>query len=102
LTEPLTGVAPGPANVNVDVVIVEASIGTLNVADTVELSATAAAPFTGTVETTAGGAAVLKVQTKFAASGAPVGSFAPVVIVAVNGVLLARIALGVNVAVVPA
>jgi hypothetical protein len=81
--------------------MVVASIGTLNVAVTVELSATAVAPFSGTVETTVGAAAVVKVHTKFAAKGAPVGSFAPVVIVAVNRAPLARIAVGVNVAVVP-
>ena len=82
--------------------IVAASIGTLNVALTVVLSATPTAPFDGTVETTVGGGAVVKLHTKLAASGAPVGSFAPVVIVAVNRVLLARTAAGVNDAVVPA
>jgi hypothetical protein len=60
------------------------------------------APFAGTVETIAGGAAVVKVHTKLAARGAPVGSFAPVVIVAVNSVLLAITPAGVNVAVLPA
>ena len=38
---------------------------------------------------------------ELAASGAPEGSFAPVVIVAVNKVLLARMTVGVNVAVLP-
>jgi hypothetical protein len=60
------------------------------------------APFTGTMDTTEGGGAVVKVHTKLAASGAPVGSFAPVVIVAVYSVLLARFSVGVNVAVLPA
>jgi hypothetical protein len=73
----------------------------LNVAEMVVLTATAVAPFTGTVETTVGGAAVVKVHTKLAASGAPAGSFAPVVIVAVNTVLLARTVVGVKVAVEP-
>ena len=77
----------------------------LNVAVTVVLTATAVAPFAGTVETTVGGAAVaavVNVHAKLAASGAPVGSFAPVVIVAVNTVLLARTTVGVKVAVEPA
>ena len=82
--------------------IVAASIGTLNVALTVVLSDTPTAPFDGTVEITVGGGAVVKLHTKLAASGAPVGSFAPVVIVAVNKVLLARTAAGGNVAMVPA
>src|SRR5271154_1322374 len=99
--DPATGVAPGPIRVNVVAVIVVASMGTLKVAVTGEPSATAVAPFAGTVETTVGGGAVVKVHTKLAASGAPVGSFAPVVIVAVNKVLLARIAVGLKVAVVP-
>ena len=101
LTDPATAVAPGPVSLNVVALIVVASIGTLNVAVTVVLSATPTAPFKGTVETTVGGAAVVKVHTKLAVSGAPVGSFAPVVIVAVNNVLFARMAVGVNVAVVP-
>jgi hypothetical protein len=77
----------------------------LNVAEMVALTATAVAPFTGTVETTVGGvavAAVVNAHTKLAASGTPAGSFAPVVIVAVNTVLLARTAVGVNLAVLPA
>lgn len=57
---------------------------------------------TGIVETTVGGAAVVKVHTKLAASAAPVGSFAPVVIVAVYKVLVVRTVVGVNVEVVPA
>ena len=86
---------------NVVALIVAASIGTLNVAVTVVLLATPTAPFNGVVETTVGGGAVVKVHTKLAASGAPAGSLAPVVIVAVNKVLLASIVVGVNVAVVP-
>ena len=102
MTVPATGVAPGPVRVNVAPLIVAGFMAPLNVAEMVELTATAVAPFVGTVETTVGGAAVVKVHTKLAASGAPVGSFAPVVIVAVNKVLLARTTVGVNVAVVPA
>jgi hypothetical protein len=102
LTEPVTVVAPGPVSVKVVTLIVVASIGTLNVAVTVILSATVTALFAGTVETTVGGGAVVNVHTKLAASGTPAGSFAPVVIVAVNKVLLARTAVGVNVAVFPA
>lgn len=98
----MTGVAPGPINLNVVVLIVVASIGTLNVADRTTPSATPTALLAGTVGgTTAGVAAVVKVHTKLLASGTPVGSCAPVVIVAVNKVLLARITVGVNVAVVP-
>jgi hypothetical protein len=77
----------------------------LNVAEMVALTATAVAPFTGTVETTVGGvavAAVVNVHTKLAAKGTPAGSFAPVVIVAVNNVLLARAVAGVKVVVEPA
>jgi len=68
------------------------------------LMATPVAPLNGTVETTVGLGAgtVVKVQTKLAASAAPVRSFAPVVIVAVYKVPLARAVVGVNVAVVPA
>jgi hypothetical protein len=95
-------VAPGPVKVNVAPLIVAAFMASLNVAETRVFTGTAVAPLAGTVEITEGGAAVVKVHTKFAASGAAVGSFAPVVIVAVNTVLLARTAVGVNVAVVPA
>jgi len=77
-------------------------MGSLNVAEIAVLTATAVAPLAGIVEVTVGGAAVVKVQTKLAASAAPVGSFAPVVIVAIYKVLVVRTAVGVNVAVVPA
>ena len=102
MTTPATGVAPGPVKVNVAELIVAGFMASLNVAEMAVLTATAVAPFTGIVETTVGSGAVVKVHTKFAASGAPVGSFAPEVIVAVNKVLLARTAVGVNVVVVPA
>jgi hypothetical protein len=80
-------------------------MASLNVAEMDELTVTAVAPLVGTVETTVGGAAVaavVNVHTKLAASEAPAGSFAPVVIVAVNKVLLARTDVGMKVAVVPA
>ena len=102
MTTPATGVAPGPVTVKVAALMVVAFMASLNVAEMVVLTATAVAPFTGTVETTVGGGAVVKVHTKLAASGVPAGFFAPVEIVAVNKVLLARIAVGANVAVVPA
>jgi hypothetical protein len=102
VTPPFTGVAPGPANVNVAALMVAGFMGSLKVAEIVVLRATPVAPFAGTVEMTVGGGAVVKDHTKLAASGTPVGSFAPVVIVAVNEVLVARMVVGVNVAVVPA
>src|SRR5580692_6155681 len=76
-------------------------IAALKVAEIAVLTATAMAPFAGTVETTVGGGAVVNVHTTLAAKGAPVGSWAPVVMVAVIKVLLARTPAGVNVAVVP-
>ena len=102
MTTPATGVAPGPARVNVVAVIVAGSIASLNVAEIAVLTAGAVAPLTGIVEMTVGGGAVVKVHTKFAASAAPVGSFAPVVIVVMYKVLFASTAVDVNVAVVPA
>ena len=102
VTAPFTGVAPGPVNVNVAALIVAGFMAPLNVAEIVVLRPTPVAPFAGTVEMTVGGGAVVKVHTKLAASGTPVGSFAPVVIVAVNKVLVARMVVGANVAVVPA
>jgi hypothetical protein len=101
VTVPATGVAPGPAKVNVAALIVAGFMASLNVAEIVVLAATPVAPLTGTVETTVGAAAVVKVQTKLAASPAPVRFLAPVVIVAVNTVLVASVVVGVNVAVVP-
>jgi hypothetical protein len=103
---PATGAAPGPVNVNVAALIVAGFIASLNVAEIAVLTATEVAPLTGTVEITVGNeevgdGAVVKVHTKLAASARPVGSFAPVVIVAVYKVLVARTAVGVNVAVVP-
>src|ERR1700720_3525032 len=98
---PATSVAPGPVNVNVDPLIVAGFMASLNVADTIVLVGTANAPFAGKVLTTLAGAPVVKVQTKLAASAVPAGSLAPVVIVAVYRVLVERMAVGVNTAVLP-
>jgi hypothetical protein len=73
----------------------------LYVAEISVFTVAAVAPLTGIVETTVGGTAVVNVHTKLAARAAPVGSFAPVVIVAAYKVLDVRTAVGVNVAVVP-
>jgi hypothetical protein len=76
----------------------------LNVAETRVLTGTAVAPLAGTVDTTVGGgavAAVVNVHTKLVASGTPERSFTPVVMVAVNDVLLARALVGVKVVVEP-
>ena len=86
---------------NVAEVIVAGSIARLKMAEICALTATAVAPFAGIVETTVGGTAVVKVHAKFAANAAPPGSLAPVVIVAVYKVPVARRADGVNVAVLP-
>jgi hypothetical protein len=104
VTEPATGVAPGPVKVNVAALIVAGFMASLNTAEIAVLTATPVDPFIGTVEITVGAGAgtVVKVHTKLAASAAPVGSFAPVVIVAVNKVPVASAVVGVNVAVVPA
>src|SRR4029077_16851975 len=99
---PPTGVSPGPVTVNVAAVIVAGFMASLNAAEIVVLTATAVAPFTGTVETTVGGAAVVRVHTKLTASAAPAAFFAPVVIAAVYKVLFARATAGVNVALTPA
>ena len=82
--------------------IVAEFIASLNVAEIAVLTATAVAALTGIVETTVAGGAVVNVHTKLAASAAPAGFFAPVVIVAIYKVLVVRTAVGVNVAVVPA
>jgi hypothetical protein len=64
VTVPATAVPPGPVNVKVDALIVVGFIGSLNVALNVWPMATFVAPFTGSVDTTAGGGVtVLKVQT---------------------------------------
>jgi len=75
VTVPATGVAPGPVKVNVVALIVTGFMASLNVAEIAVLTATAAAALAGIVETTVGGTAVVKVQTKLAASEAPVGVF---------------------------
>lgn len=102
MTVPATGVAPGPVTVKVAALMVAGSMAALNVAEIGVLTATALAKFAGIVETTVGAGAVVKVHTKLAARPTPAESFAPVVIVALNKVLLARTAVGVKVAVEPA
>ena len=101
VTAPATGVAPGPVTRNVAPVMVAGFIASVNVAETSVFTGTRLAPLAGTVDTTVGAGAVVNVHTKFAASAAPAESLTPVVIVAVNNVLLARTAVGVNVAVEP-
>jgi hypothetical protein len=98
---PTTGVAPGPVKVRVAALIVIGLIASLNAAEIVALTETAVAPLTGNVETTVGGAAVVKLHTKLADSACPARSCAPVVIVAVSRVLLASTLVGVNVPVSP-
>jgi len=88
--------------VNVAALIVAGFMVSLNVAETAVLASTATVPFAGTVLTTLAGAAVVKVQTRLAASAVPAVLLAPVVIVAVYRLLVERTTLGVNVAVVPA
>jgi hypothetical protein len=51
--------------------MVAAFMASLNVAEMVVLTATALVPFIGTVETTLGGGAVVKVHAKLAASAVP-------------------------------
>ena len=107
LTVPVTAERPVVVtSVKLAVVSVELVIGSENVADTGESSATPVAPFTGEVADTVGGvvsrtAAVVKVELKMAANALPAASFAAVVMVAVYSVPAARAADGVNVAVLP-
>ena len=101
MTVPVTGVAPGPVSVKVAEVIVAGSMAWLNVAEIGVLTATSVAALAGIVETTVGGTVVVKVRVKLTANGAPVGSLAPVVIVSVYRVPVARRADGVNLAVLP-
>src|SRR5438046_767619 len=100
-------VPPGPVTLKLAVLIVNGSIGSLNVALMVWLIATAVAPLTGTVKLTVGGrvsgtAPVVQPQLKSAASVLPGRRVAPVVIVAVYEVRGARTLAGVKVAVTPA
>ena len=62
MTIPPTGVAPGPVKVKVAALIVAWFIASLNVAEIAVLTATAAAPLIGIVETTVAGGAVVKVH----------------------------------------
>ena len=100
MTTPATGVTPGPVTVNVALVSVSGFIGSLNVAETSVLTATAVAPAAGTVEIMVG-RPVVKLHTKFADRALPPGSVAPLVIVPIYRELAASETAGVNVAVVP-
>ena len=86
---------------NVAEVMVAGSIARLKIAETCALTATGLAPFAGIVETTVGGTEVVNVHVKFAVNATPLGSLAPVVIVAANKVPVARMVDGVKVATVP-
>lgn len=104
LTRPLRA-APSDvfATVKLAVVRVAFVIASEKVADTEEFSATPVAPFAGDVADTVGGVVsgtgpVVKFQVKFAASVLPAESVAPVVMVAVCGVIAARGAEGAKVA----
>src|SRR5687767_5840026 len=100
------GLAPR-RRVIVVVLIVEASIASLNVARTFSLTDTPVAASAGAVELTVGGVVsagvpVVKVHTTSLGSALPARSRAPVVILAVYVVLGARFAEGAKVAVLPA
>src|SRR6202046_3716051 len=85
--------APPPVTASVKVPVartVVGVIGALKVAEIFWLSGTLVARLGGLVKVTSGRDEVVKVHTKFAASGAPVGSCAPIVIVAVKKVIGAR------------
>jgi hypothetical protein len=83
-TVPATAVVPGPVTVKVVDVRVAHFIVSLKVALITWATGTPVAPFTGTVEITAGiGVTVVKVHTVLLASPVPARSSAPVVIVAV-------------------
>jgi hypothetical protein len=104
LTRPLTAVPSEVfAKVKLALVSVAFVIASEKVADTEEFSATPIAPFAGDVADTIGGvvsgtAPVVKFQLKSAASALPAESVAPVVMVAVCGVIAANGAEGVKVA----
>ncbi len=106
-TVPLTATPPDVvAKRKLAVVNVEFVIASENVADIEEFSATAVVAFAGDVEMTVGGivsgaAAVVNFQVKSPPSALPAASFAAVVIVAVYWVLPAKLADGVNLAVLP-
>lgn len=100
VTVPVSTAPPAvAATVNVSgAVMLDAAIGVLKVAAICWLRGTPVAPLAGPTEVTVGGGAVVKVNTKLAASGSPVESFAPIVIVAVYNVEPERGAVRVKVA----
>jgi hypothetical protein len=100
-----TGVAPC-VKANVVVVQVAGSIASLKVAVTFLLTTTPVAVLAGSVELTVGAVVsvavpVVKVHVLLAANALPAGSLTPVVIVAVYGVLTARLLVGLKIAVLP-
>ena len=102
---PATGVVPC-FKVKVLVLIVDASIASLNVLAICPLRPTPLAVLAGTVALTVGAVVsgatpVVKLQTKSAASALPARSLAPGLILAVYTVLGARFAAGAKVAVTP-
>jgi len=98
---PATAAPPVTDSVKVEVVIVDAFIASLKVADTGLPASTPVAPFAGmVVETTGAGiGAVVNDQVKFAVSEVPAVLCTAVVIVAVYVVLYASGPLGAKVAV---
>jgi hypothetical protein len=104
VTTPVTLTPPGPVTVKLMGLIVAGFIASLKAAVSARLIGTLVLPVAGTVEMTVGGVGagtVLKLHTKALASPLPARSVAPVVIVAVNKVLVASRAAGVKVATVP-
>ena len=82
------GISPGLVILKLVTVVVNGSIGSLNVALILALIATFAEPFVGVAKLTTGGivslpAPVIKEKMKLAAIGLPDRSLTPVVIVAV-------------------
>ncbi len=89
VTNPETGVLPGPVSVNVDAVIVDEFIGRLNVAISELATFTPVAPLDGVVVVTVGGVAgvVVKLHVKGADSATPAEVIMLVLSVAVYEVL---------------
>jgi hypothetical protein len=104
VTVPITGVVPGPVKVKVVVLMVAGFIAWGKVTATTALGQIPLEPFGGVTEVGGAGgtqslAAVVKDHTKLLASAVPNMFWAPVVIVAVNIVLTARLDDGVKIAV---
>jgi hypothetical protein len=105
VTAPVTPTPLGPVNVKVAALIVVELIASLKAALSAWLIAALVPPLTGAVKMTVGGVGagtVLKLHAKALVRALPARSVAPVVIVAVNKVLVASGIAGVKVATVPA